>query len=234
MAHSIKNIRHVFFDLDHTLWDFEKNSSAAIAEIFDDFQLHQYVNSFEKFINQYQQINAQYWQRYNKGEIDKRMVRYGRFYDLFQLYKIDDHIKKAEMFADAYLAIAPAKTHLFPHTHEILAYLGEKYKLHLISNGFKEVLEIKITRTDLKKYFDVILSSEDVGVNKPDIRVFHHALNLSQAEKHESVMIGDSYDADILGAHNAGMQVIHFNPKGEVFDHNFVQIHSLHDLRRWL
>lgn len=226
----MKNVKDIFFDLDHTLWDFEKNSTEAIYELFVENDLHKTIESFQNFIDDYQQINFSYWDKYNRGEIDKRTVRYGRFYELFEKYKIVDHIAFAEVFADQYIGIAPLKTNLFPDTHLVLQYLQKKYKLHLITNGFKEVLELKITRTDLKPYFDLILSAEDVGFNKPHPLVFETALEKTGASANESLMIGDSYEADIIGAKNAGMHTIHFNPKKEPKKSESIEIHRLRDL----
>lgn len=226
----MKNIRHVFFDLDHTLWDFEKNSTEAIYELFIEFNLADQVNSFEDFIADYQQINWRYWDLYNHGKIEKQTVRYGRFYELFEKYGIADYQTFGEIFADRYLALAPTKTNLFPDTHEVLAYLGDKYELHLITNGFKEVLYTKIRNTGLETYFKVILSAEEVGVNKPHLPVFQKALELSGALANESVMIGDSYEADILGAINAGMHAIFFNPKKEEYKVETPEIHHLREL----
>lgn len=226
----MKFIKHIFFDLDHTLWDFEKNSTEAIFELFHRYELNRQIRSFDDFISDYQQINFDYWNRYNNGDIDKQTVRYGRFYDLFTRYKIADPVAFGEMFADEYLLIAPHKTHLFPDTHEVLGYLQTKYKLHLITNGFKEVLEIKISRTNLQPYFDLILSAEDVGVNKPHPLVFETALKKARALPGESLMIGDSYEADILGAQKVGMHTLHFNPKTEPKKTESAEIHRLSEL----
>ena len=223
-------IKHIFFDLDHTLWDFEKNSSEAILELFEQHQLEQYIGSFTDFINDYQRINVEHWDKYNRGEIDKHTVRYGRFYELFEKYGVPDHRVFAETFADAYILIAPHKPHLFPGAHEVLQYLKTKYTLHIITNGFKEVLELKITKTNLKDYFELILSAEDVGVNKPNPLVFKTALERTNALAYESLMIGDSYEADIVGAKNAGMQTLHFNPKREPKKSECAEIHDLSDL----
>lgn len=226
----MKFVKHIFFDLDHTLWDFEKNSSEAIVELFYQYELNKKIDSFADFIEDYQQINFKYWDRYNKGEIDKHTVRYGRFHELFLKYKIENHIAFAEEFADQYVNIAPYKTHLFPDTHEVLQYLQNKYKLHLITNGFKEVLDKKIKHTNLEPYFDLILSAEDVGVNKPHPLVFETALKRTNALASESLMIGDSYEADILGAKNAGMHTLHFNPKQEPKKSESAEIHRLREL----
>lgn len=226
----MKNVEHIFFDLDHTLWDFERNSTEAIFELFEQHQLQLQVASFEKFIADYQQINFLYWDRYNRQEIDKETVRYGRFVELFKKYQIQNHTSFAYDFADQYIEIAPLKTHLFPDTHEVLQYLQTKYQLHLISNGFKEVMQLKLERTELTGYFNLVLSAEDVGVNKPHPLVFQTALEKTKARAETSLMIGDSYEADILGAKKVGMHTIHFNPNMLKENSESVEIHRLRQL----
>lgn len=223
-------VEHIFFDLDHTLWDFEKNSTEAIHELFFEYGLHSEIPSFEIFINDYQNINHRYWDKYNKGEIDKHTVRYGRFVELFERHSKDKSETFAIEFADKYIAIAPKKTHLFEGTHEVLSALNKRYKLHLVSNGFKEVLATKIDLTDLRKYFDIILSAEDVGVNKPHPLVFETAMQSANSTKENSVMIGDSLEADIKGALNVGMKAIHFNPKNETSLSQVTEIKKLTEL----
>lgn len=230
----MKNIKHVFFDLDHTLWDFEKNSTEAIHELFLSFEFNKVIHSFDEFINAYQQINHAYWHKYNHGLIDKHTVRYGRFVELFKQFKISTNDDVAINFADKYIAIAPHKTHLFEDTHDVLTYLKEKYSLHLITNGFKEVIDIKIDKSDLRKYFNLILSAEDVGVNKPHAKVFNTALEKTEALANESLMIGDSYEADILGAQNVGMHTIFFNPKKDIINSESIEIHYLRQLKSLL
>jgi YjjG family noncanonical pyrimidine nucleotidase len=230
LAGSMKFIKHIFFDLDHTLWDFEKNSTEAILELFERFELSSRISSFNQFIDDYQRINVEHWDKYNRGEIDKHTVRYGRFYELFEKYGVPDHLAFAKTFADEYTTIAPYKPHLFPGTHEVLHYLKPKYKLHLITNGFKEVLEIKIGDTGLRPYFDLILSAEDVGVNKPNPLVFKTALQKTNAQAAESLMIGDSFEADILGAQRVGMHTLHFNPKRAPKKPESSEIHQLSEL----
>jgi putative hydrolase of the HAD superfamily len=230
----MKRITDIFFDFDHTLWDFEKNSSEAITELFDHFDLQGTIASLAEFLDQYQAINLSYWDRYNRGEIDKRTVRYGRFYDLFSAYGMEDPIQFSEQFADKYLELAPTKKNIFPHTHEVLTYLRTKYKIHLITNGFKEVLAVKMAHTGLRDYFDVITCSEDIGVNKPHPKIFQSALEKAGALAGTSLMIGDSYEADIEGADKCGIIPIHFNPKKLPFNHSHKQINCLSELKSLL
>lgn len=233
----MKNKKHIFFDLDHTLWDFEKNSTEAIFDLFDFFKLNDKIPDFNKFIEDYQQINKAYWHQYNLGEIDKKKVRYHRFIDIFKLYQLENHLDFAHTFADAYIDLAPTKKNVFDDAHDVLDYLKTKFKLHIITNGFKEIQATKLSTTNLDKYFDLILCSEEIGVNKPHPNVFNAALYKTGAVQNESVMIGDSFQADILGAHGVGIDAIFFNPKKEKIDlkipeksPELLEIHTLSEL----
>lgn len=207
-----KTYKHIFFDLDHTIWDFDKNAEEALLELYAIHNLHQIgLDSAELFIATYTRNNHRLWAEYHTGKITKDQLREARFRATFiELGVHPDHIPSG--FEDAYVRLCPTKTNLFPHAHETLRYLQEKYTLHLISNGFKESSEFKIGNTNIGGYFKHIIISETVGVNKPDKAIFEHALRLAGANKNESLMIGDSLEADVYGALNCGMDAIYFNP----------------------
>jgi len=213
MRHSKK--KDIFFDLDHTLWDFEKNAGEALTELF---AIHNFealgITSVISFIETYNRNNHRLWALYHHGKITKTELREARFADTFHELGIDPRLFP-KAFEEEYLKLCPQKTHLFPHAHETLSYLQEKYTLHLISNGFGDAAEIKVTKCGLKKYFTTIVISETVGVHKPDPRIFHHAVRNAKTAIPDSVMVGDSLDADIRGAQNVGMDAIYFNPKNE-------------------
>ena len=227
----MKNVAHIFFDLDHTIWDFEANSTETLGEIYDEFGLDELIGNKERFLATYQTINAQYWRRYNQGKIDKNTVRYGRFTETLSRFKLNAPEELGNQIADEYVTRSPRKTNLFPHAHETLEYLHAKYPLHIITNGFKEVQHIKIGGSKLDKYFDIILCSEEVGVNKPHRKVFERALEMAKVDPANAVMIGDNFDADIRGAEKAGLKAIHFDPKGERQPPHSSVIHSLLDLK---
>ncbi len=230
----MQGIKHIFFDLDHTIWDFEKNSSEAIHELFFAFNLDKKIESVSDFIETYQRINSIYWQKYRDGEINKETVRTGRFYDTFKEYNIDNLKDLAIEFGDQYIQLSPKKNHIFPHTHETLKYLDNKYPLHIITNGFKEIVDIKLRHSDLSQYFDIVICSEEIGVNKPNPLVFAKSLEKAGASPNESVMIGDSYEVDIQGAKNSGMKTIFFNPNKVDINTESIQIHCLSELQKLL
>jgi putative hydrolase of the HAD superfamily len=208
----MKTYKHIFFDLDHTIWDFDKNAEETLHELYGTYKLHEIgLHSADLFIETYTRNNHQLWADYHLGKIHKETLRETRFKKTFLDLGVHPDVMPLA-FEDDYVLICPTKTNLFPHAHETLAYLQSKYTLHLISNGFKESTEYKVTNTNISRYFDQIIISEVVGVNKPDKAIFQHALNVAGAQKHESIMIGDSIEADIRGALGFGMDAIYFNP----------------------
>ncbi len=203
---------HIFFDLDHTLWDFDKNAEETLNELYHTHQLCDLgLSSCDVFIETYTLNNHQLWADYHLGKISKEALRETRFKKTFLDLGLDESVIPI-LFEDDYVNICPTKSNLFPHTHETLAYLQNKYELHLISNGFKESTEYKVKNTRLTPYFKNIIISEVVGINKPDKAIFKYALDKAGAEIEESLMIGDSIEADIRGAIAFGMDAIYFNP----------------------
>ncbi|MEP0264465.1 YjjG family noncanonical pyrimidine nucleotidase [Dokdonia sp.] len=203
-----KEITNIFFDLDHTLWDFDRNSELAFAKILEkntiDIDLH-------VFLETYFPINFQYWKWYREERVTKAQLRYGRFKKTFDALKIsvtDDIIDK---LSEDYITHLPDHNFLFDGTIELLEYLKGKYKLHIITNGFEEVQMTKLKKSKIVSYFDTITTSEAAGVKKPNPRIFKVALQAAQATAEESMMIGDTYEADILGAERMNMKTICFN-----------------------
>ncbi len=203
--------QHIFFDLDHTIWDFDKNAEETLAELFVTYNLARLGLNRDVFIETYTHNNHQLWADYHVGKISKQTLRETRFKKTFLDLGLNPEVIPLH-FEDDYVRICPTKTNLFPDAHPTLQYLQKKYRLHLITNGFHESTELKVTKTDINKYFDNIIISEIVGVNKPDRAIFEHALSLAKAEKYQSIMIGDSIEADIRGAMAFGMDTIYFNP----------------------
>ncbi|MGZ3944207.1 MAG: YjjG family noncanonical pyrimidine nucleotidase [Mucilaginibacter sp.] len=216
MNHSakIKKYKHIFFDLDHTIWDFDRNAEEALHELYGIYGLKELgLQSADLFIEIYTRNNHRLWAEYHVGKITKDQLREARFKQTFLDMGMHPGIIP-EGFEDHYVRLCPTKTNLFPDAHETLEYLSSKYMLHLISNGFRESTELKISGTDIGKYFQNVIISEVVGVNKPDKAIFEHALELAGATKPESLMIGDSLEADVYGAFNFGMDAIYFNTNG--------------------
>ena len=223
--------KHIFFDLDHTIWDFDKNAEETLYELYDVYQLSEIgLPSAAIFIETYTRNNHQLWAEYHIGKITKDELRETRFKRTFLELGVAPHLLPLA-FEDDYVKLCPTKTNLFPHAHETLRYLQGKYMLHLISNGFKESSEMKIGNTNIARYFGQVIISENVGVNKPDRAIFEYALKVAGANKDESLMIGDSLEADVYGALNFGMDAIYFNPFNAPKPADVpVQIHHLKEL----
>lgn len=227
------NKEHIFFDLDHTLWDFDKNAEETLHELFSIYNFHQLgFSSADVFIESYTKNNHQLWSQYHLGEINKEQLREARFRNTFIELGVEPERFPAT-FEEDYIQLCPLKTHLFPHAIETLEYLQEKYTLHLISNGFKEATTAKIsnTGTNIQKYFTHIVISENIGIHKPHPDIFQYALKGANAEKESSIMVGDSIEADIRGAQNFGIDAIFFNPNKIIapsdVKHQIVQLKDL-------
>ncbi len=207
--------QHIFFDLDRTLWDFETNSNETLIELAQKYNLiERGIDSIENFIQEYLIINDALWVQYGKSLITKETLRFDRFHKTFLKYNIDDK-KLVENIGNDYVAQSPYKTNLFPHTHEVLDYLSKKYTLHIITNGFEEVQHIKIKNCGIENYFSEIITSERAGYKKPDTRIFKFSLDVANATISNSLMVGDNLEADIIGAKEAGIHQVYFNPNEE-------------------
>ena len=204
--------KHLFFDLDRTLWDFDKNSEFALKQIISEEKLEDRVGGFEEFHSIYIKENARLWQLYGQGSLSKETLRYKRFQDSLSYFGLDD-LDLAMRMGDAYVDLSPRQTQLFPNTKESLIELQSiGFQMHIITNGFSEVQYIKLENCGLIQYFDVIVCSEVIGKNKPDPMIFAHALSEAKAIPTNSLMIGDDYHADINGAIQSGMQALLFDP----------------------
>ncbi len=207
------HIKHIFFDLDRTLWDFETNAYKTLSELYGEHALKQKgVSDVDVFIDNYKMHNERLWELYRDGEVEKHVLRSSRFKLTLQDFGIDDDLLANEL-GDQYIQRCPLKTNLFPFTYETLNYLKEKYHLHIITNGFEEVQYIKLEKSKLLHYFEQIITSEQVGVKKPNPEIFRYALVKAFCNVNESIMIGDDLPVDILGAKAIGMQQVYFNPE---------------------
>jgi len=224
-------IDHVFFDLDHTLWDFEKNSALAIETIF---KKHAIDVNLQLFLFHYIPINIKYWEWYRVDKITQFELRLGRLKETFQLvnYEIDDD--KIVFLSEEYIEYLPKFNHLFDGAIEILEYLKPKYNLHIITNGFQEIQDNKLKNSKIDHYFNTITNSEMAGVKKPNPVIFEYAIKEANATKNNSIMIGDCIDADVNGALNFGMDAILFNIDASKSYTNIKQIAHLLELKKHL
>lgn len=204
--------RHLFFDLDHTLWDFETNSRLTLGELYKTMQLKEKgIDDFDLFIKNYLQHNEKMWERYRKGFIKVDELRWKRFWLTLLDFRIGDENLAKEM-AVHFLDLLPTRTALFPGTIELLDYLvNKKYELHLITNGFEKTQHSKLQYSGIAKYFIEVITSEGSNSLKPHKEIFDYALQKAKADSKHSIMIGDDPEVDIKGAMNAGIDQVYVN-----------------------
>ena len=208
----MKQYKHLFFDLDRTLWDFERNSEITLRQIFDQRNLNSIFPDFDHFIKTYKVHNEHLWDLYKERKIKKDELRNKRFLLTLQDFGVNN-TKLAEKIGDDYVDISPTQTILFPDTKTVLDYLKEKYELHIITNGFVEVQYKKLRNCGLEPYFKRVTTSEEAKASKPKKEIFQVALKSVNAKKTESLMIGDDLQNDILGAKKFGIDQVYFNPE---------------------
>ncbi|MBD09462.1 MULTISPECIES: YjjG family noncanonical pyrimidine nucleotidase [Winogradskyella] len=224
-------IRHVFFDLDHTLWDFDKNSGLTFEKIF---KLNGLEVELSTFLEVYEPINLNYWKLYREEKVTKSALRYGRLKDAFNAINVDVEDDMINHLSVAYIDYLTTFNHLFEGALDILNYLRDKYELHIITNGFDEAQERKMHNSNIRNYFKTITNSEMVGVKKPNPRIFNFALDSANANPDESVMIGDSLEADIEGAHNIGMETIYFDYRNLNNSNGYKRVTTLKSIENYL
>jgi len=228
------NIQQIFFDLDHTIWDFETNSKLAITEIFEEFNLHGLGFSLETYLPVYLRCNEYCWEQYRKNLMNKDLLRHQRFYLSFKEFGHPDR-QLAKKVGKRYVEISPYKTSLMPGSIEILEYLYQKYPLHIITNGFQEIQHLKMKNTGIDKYFKHIITSEKVGRRKPEPRIFEYALNKIDCLPQHALMIGDDINTDVRGAINAGIPAIWYNHHRKNEDtSSHPVVYHLQDLKEYL
>ena len=208
--------RHLFFDLDHTLWDFDTNAREALTDLYARLNLSaRGIDDFDKFYQFYLHHNTILWDRYHKGFIGSDELKWKRMWRVLLEFKIGDEALAREM-SEVFLELLPARRNVFPYTFEILDYLKSKdYQMHMITNGFEKTQWRKLRSSGLDKYFDIVITSEASNSIKPNREIFAYALEKTGARLEESIMIGDNLEADIEGAVNAGMDSIFVNHVGE-------------------
>jgi len=223
--------KHIFIDLDKTIWDFDRNARVTFEEIYSKYELKaKGITDLGQFFSTYARINEMLWDLYRENKIKKEVLNIRRFELALNEFGIDDLILAIHI-AEDYITLSPLKTLLLPHSREALEYLKNRYKLHLITNGFEEVQQKKLDVCDLRKYFTTITTSEEAGVKKPELPIFELALYKAGASPEESLMIGDDLVVDMSGARKSGMDTLYFNPErhnhsGQI-DHEIFSWHEV-------
>ena len=214
-SQAYKKYKHIFFDLDHTLWDFDANARETLEELHRDLKLHDKgIYDFDLFHKNYLQHNEKLWDKYRKGEIKHEELRLKRMWLALLDFRIADEDLAREL-GDLFLQLLPTRTILFPDAKEVLHYLTAKgYELHLITNGFEKTQHSKLESSGLNIFFKEIITSEKSNSLKPQREIFEYALTKAGATVSESIMIGDTLDVDIAGAMGVGMDQVHVNFSG--------------------
>lgn len=221
----------IFFDLDHTLWDFEKNSALAFEVLLPK---HDINIAIDDFLEYYIPANNNYWKLYRDGHITQQVLRYGRLKDVFVAlnYEIDDEV--IEILSDEYIKLLPTNNYLFEGAIEVLDYLKTKYSLHIITNGFHEVQALKMKSANIDHYFETVTNSENAGFKKPHPSIYEYALTAANVQKCDSIMIGDCIEADVQGALDCGIDAIYFNEHRLEAHPSIIQVNHLLELKNLL
>jgi putative hydrolase of the HAD superfamily len=224
-THSVTDI---FFDLDHTLWDFEKNSGLAFNEIFIELNFPFSLDVFLKFYNP---INHAQWKLYRENKITQEDLRFNRLNKTFEKLNYSASIGLIDKISEQYITYLSTFPHLFEGAIELLEALKSRFRLHIITNGFDKVQQFKIENSGIKSFFEFVFTAEKVGFKKPHPEIFIQSLKTVNTTAEASIMIGDSFEADILGALNQGMQAIHFNSHNEEVHAKCPIVYSLAELK---
>ena len=225
------SITDIFFDLDHTLWDFERNSMLTFRKIFSENSIGV---ELDRFLEIYVPLNLQYWKLYREERITKSDLRYERLRKAFDAleYEINDDL--IDLLSVEYIGHLSTFNNLIPNTVEILNYLQPNYRLHIITNGFEEIQRKKLKHSNILGYFDKIVNSEMAGVKKPNPRIFKLALEMASVKPEKALMIGDNIEADILGAQAVGINALHFNAHNDPVHDHCEMIHDLGEIKSYL
>lgn len=210
--------KKIYFDLDHTLWDYDTNARNTLLEIFTEFEIERFFLSPDSFISYFYTVNYGLWDLYNKGEIDKEFIRKERFKRV-----LDGRYEQDQSFfnkiSDYFVDNCPRQNNLMPGAKNILESLSTKYRLGIITNGFDETQAIKVNSSGIYEFFETMVTSESSASRKPDRKIFEFALQKSRLKKEEVIMIGDNLKTDIEGAKNFGISSIWYNPDGSPGSH---------------
>jgi len=227
-----KIYKHLFFDLDHTLWDFDKNSELTLRQLYDEYDLgNKGVDDFSQFFSNYNVHNDKLWERFRQGFIKRDELRWKRMWLTLLDFKIGD-TSLAHELSTAYLEILPTQSTLMPYAKEVLEHYKDKCVLHLITNGFESTQWLKLQYSGISFYFNEVITSEKSNALKPNREIFDYALRATGALVENSIMIGDALEIDILGASNAGWDQVYYNPKKNA--HTQSPTYEIHELNALL
>lgn len=207
----MRHYKTLFIDLDNTLYDFSGNSREAYIAVYNLLDYDRWFRSFEHYYEIYEEYNLRLWALYAEGKITKEHLNAERYSHPLRVVGAPDPEAIGAQFWDEAMKRLPLGSRLMPHAKEILTYLRPKYKMYILSNGFTELQSRKMQSAGIAHYFDGMILSEDIGVNKPNPAIFTHALQIAESTAEESLMIGDNYEVDIEGAQRVGIDQVFYN-----------------------
>jgi putative hydrolase of the HAD superfamily len=225
----MQRYKNLFIDLDDTIYDFSGASRESFRETYDLLHYERYFDSFEHYLSLYEPYNLELWRIYGEGKITKEELNRRRYSHPLECVGVNDQ-QLADTFCREALGRIPTKGPLMPGALELLEYLRPKYNMYILSNGFKELQSRKMRTAGIDGYFDALILSEDIGINKPNRELYEYALGRTGSKLNESLMIGDMFDTDIVGAANIGMEQMYYNPKekkGHAFSPTYEVTHLL-------
>ena len=206
-----RNYKCIFFDLDHTLWDYECNARETLRELHTHYNLLDRGIAFDAFHRHFSKINFQLWELYDRGKIDNTVIREQRFRKVLEHFGVQEE-KLSAALSYEYFHGCPKKSTLVPYAKQVLAYLAEHYSLTVVTNGFEEIQSVKLLSGNITHYFNHVITSQKAGYKKPAREIFDYALSVNKLACHEVIMIGDNLTTDIGGARNACIDTIFYNP----------------------
>lgn len=231
----MKKYKNLFFDLDDTLWAFAENARDTFGEMYELHGYGRFFHSFAHYYALYEERNRQLWEEYGRGEVTKEELNRQRFsYPLLQVGVPEaEAMELSQRFQTDFFQVIPTKQKVMPHAHEVLSELSSRYRLFILSNGFRELQCHKMRSAGLDVYFRKIVLSDDLGLLKPRPELFHFALSATQSQLNESLMVGDSWANDVAGARGVGMDQVFFDPAGSQ-DLPFTPTYHISDLKELL
>ena len=224
-------VTDLFFDLDHTLWDFERNSKLTFQKIFSELKIN---IPLEHFIKNYRPINLSMWKKYRKNIISQDELRYVRLKKTFESLNKTIEPKIINDISKLYIDYLSSYPHLFPGTINVLNELSDRYNLHIITNGFKNIQYKKLESSGIVKFFKNVFTSEDFGYKKPHPLIFKKALEITDTSPNSAIMIGDNLEVDILGSMQQGMQAIHFNSNNDPLHNHCIIIDNIDEILNFI
>lgn len=230
-----RNYKCVFFDLDHTLWDYETNSSEALEELYTRYKLSERgCKPFQQFYEGFVKINTEIWDSYDRGLVNRDVIRFDRFHRVFTHSGITDYATSLK-FSEDYINESPKRKNLVPHAKDVLDYLHGRYPMFIITNGFDEIQSTKLASSGITNYFDGVITSARANSKKPQKEIFEFALRENGFQPGDTIMIGDNLLTDIAGARNASIDAVFYNPAKITHDAEVTyEINSLKELHRIL